>query len=126
MFCVKAVHTISARQNRSDTATTRLAERITILLLTYIIGEIHIYNFWSFRKRYHQTCYTGSLSPSYLFLCKCYSAQLVKYFKQYTHTLTHTHQEKHSGIARHQHSSLCWSAREGRNEMMKMSCYSLL
>lgn len=146
LFCSKAVHTISARQNHTQT-TTRLAERIAILLFTYIIGDIYIH-FWSFQIRHHQTCYTVSLSLNCHFLCKCYSAQLVKYLKQgtvrdahiqtHTHTHAHTHTcgtlprtrciihtKKHSGIA-HQHSSLGaahWSVYE---RMLKVSLFSLL
>lgn len=85
----------------ADIATTRLAERIAILLFTYIIGDIYIH-FWSFQIRHHQTCYTVSLSLNCHSLCKCYSAQLVKYLKQNTvrdahiqcihsHTYTRTH-----------------------------------
>lgn len=95
-FFFLAFHTISAgAEPHSDIATTRLAERIAILLFTYIIGDIYIH-FWSFLIRHHQTCYTVSLSLNCHFLCKCYSAQLVKYLKQGTvrdaraHTHTHT------------------------------------
>lgn len=95
-FFFLAFHTISAgAEPHSDIATTRLAERIAILLFTYIIGDIYIH-FWSFQIRHHQTCYTVSLSLNCHFLCKCYSAQLVKYLKQGTvrdaHTHIHTHQ----------------------------------
>lgn len=132
----------------ADIATTHLAERIAILLFTYITGDIYIH-FWSFQIRHHQTCYTVSLSLNCHSLCKCYSAQLVKYLKQNTvrdahiqytharkhthtcgthpHALSYTHQEKHSGIA-HQHKSLraaCWSVCEG-HRMFKMSLFSFL
>lgn len=133
----------------SHIATTRLAERIAILLFTYIIGDIlYIYTFGHFEIRHHQTCYTVSLSPNCHFLCKCYSAQLVKYLKQGTvrdahirththarahmrhtptHILYHVHQEKHSGIAR-QRSSLRaarWSVYEGHGTL-KMSFFVCL
>lgn len=152
LFCSKAFHTTSARQNHTHTfATTHLAERIAILLFTYIIGDIlDIYTFGHFKIRHHQTCYTVSLSPKLpLIYASAIQIQLVKYLKQgivrdaHTHARTHTytyvhahmrhapthilyhvHQEKHSGIACQCNSlrAARWLVYEGHG-MLKMSFF---